>query len=198
MIGLVPRQALILHAVRVKYRKGTYSVTIVTSVPWDIGTSTAFLAVLWAARLGCFLRRNLRCSGRAADYIDRCPSYFGGQWRLHCYWLARHIKTHMYGIFKTCCVCWDIAWRPCCTVKLVVRLYMSRHISLSRPIEINKAIHRFSPQGVTKRNLSLFEVTFFSQQRLTQRDRPYAYGSFCFKINLCLSALNVLEKCTNK
>ncbi len=38
-----------LDAVRVKYRKGTYSVTIVTLVPWDIGTSTAFLAVLWAA-----------------------------------------------------------------------------------------------------------------------------------------------------
>ncbi len=33
-----------------KYRKGTYLVTIVTSVPWDTGTSTAFLAMLWAAR----------------------------------------------------------------------------------------------------------------------------------------------------
>ncbi len=28
-------------------------------VPWDMGTSTAFLAVLWTARFGCFLRRNL-------------------------------------------------------------------------------------------------------------------------------------------
>ncbi len=66
-----------LDAVRVKYRKGAYSVTIVTSVPWDMGMSTAFLAVLWAARLSCFIRRNLRCGGRAADYIARCPSYFG-------------------------------------------------------------------------------------------------------------------------
>ncbi len=40
-----------LNAVRVKYRKGNYSVTIVTVVPWDMGTSTAFLAVLWAAHL---------------------------------------------------------------------------------------------------------------------------------------------------
>ncbi len=39
-----------LDAVRVKYRKGTYSVTIVISVPWDMGTSTVFLAVVWAAR----------------------------------------------------------------------------------------------------------------------------------------------------
>ncbi len=39
-----------LDTVRVKYQRGTYSVTIVTSVPWDMGKSTAFLAVLWAAR----------------------------------------------------------------------------------------------------------------------------------------------------
>ncbi len=39
-----------LDAVWVKYRKGTYSVTNVTSVPWDMGMSTAFLAVLWAVR----------------------------------------------------------------------------------------------------------------------------------------------------
>ncbi len=53
-------------AVRVEYRKGTYSVTIITSVPWDMGTSTAFLAVLWAARLSRFIRRNQmrRRSGR--------------------------------------------------------------------------------------------------------------------------------------
>ncbi len=41
-----------IDAIQGKYRKGTYSVSIVTSVPWDMGTSTtAFLAVLWAARL---------------------------------------------------------------------------------------------------------------------------------------------------
>ncbi len=39
-----------LDAARVKYRKGTYTVTIVTSVPWDMGTSSAFLAMLWVAR----------------------------------------------------------------------------------------------------------------------------------------------------
>ncbi len=39
------------------------------------------LGSLGAARLGCFLRRNLICGGRAADYIARCPSYFGGLWR---------------------------------------------------------------------------------------------------------------------
>ncbi len=39
-----------LDGVRVKYQKGTYLVTIATLVPWDMGTSTAFLAVLWAER----------------------------------------------------------------------------------------------------------------------------------------------------
>ncbi len=36
------------------------------------GTSTAFLAVLWAALFSCFLRRNLRC-GEVAAYIARRP-----------------------------------------------------------------------------------------------------------------------------
>ncbi len=49
MIVLVPIQAS-YDAVRVEYRKGTYSVTIVTLVPWDMGTSTASLAVLWGNR----------------------------------------------------------------------------------------------------------------------------------------------------
>ncbi len=53
----------VFNAVRVKYRKGTYSVTIVTSVPWDMGMSTGFLAVQWAARLSRCLRSNLRCGG---------------------------------------------------------------------------------------------------------------------------------------
>ncbi len=44
------------------------------------GMSTAFLAVLWAARLSCFLRRNLRCAGKAAPYIVRSPAYFGRLW----------------------------------------------------------------------------------------------------------------------
>ncbi len=39
-------------------------------------------AVLWAARLGCFLRRNLRCGDRAADYIARRPSHSCGLWRV--------------------------------------------------------------------------------------------------------------------
>ncbi len=43
------------------------------------GTSTAFLAVLWAALFSRFLRRNLRCGGEA--YIARRPTYFGGLWR---------------------------------------------------------------------------------------------------------------------
>ncbi len=65
------------NAVRVKYRKGTYSVTIVISVPWDMGTSTAFLPVIWTARFNCFFLRNLRCEGEAGAYIDRGPSHFG-------------------------------------------------------------------------------------------------------------------------
>ncbi len=72
------------NAVQVEYRKGTYSVTIVTSVPWDMGTSTAFRAVLWAARLSRFIRRNLRCGGEAAAYIARGPAHsggLGGLWR---------------------------------------------------------------------------------------------------------------------
>ncbi len=40
-------------------------------------TSTAFLVVLWAAHLSCFLRRNMRCGGEVAAYIARC--YFGGE-----------------------------------------------------------------------------------------------------------------------
>ncbi len=40
------------------------------------GTSTAFLAVLWAAHLSRFLRRNLRCGGEVAAYIARCPSFW--------------------------------------------------------------------------------------------------------------------------
>ncbi len=35
------------------------------------GTSTAFLAVLWAALLSSFRRRNLRCGSKAAAYIAR-------------------------------------------------------------------------------------------------------------------------------
>ncbi len=75
------RAMILTDAVWVEYRKGTYSVTIVTSVPWDMGTSTAFLAVLWAAHLSRFTRRNLRCGGEAAAYIARCPAHSGGLWR---------------------------------------------------------------------------------------------------------------------
>ncbi len=42
------------------------------------GTSTAFLAMLWAALLSRFLQRNLRCGGEATAYIARRPAYFGG------------------------------------------------------------------------------------------------------------------------
>ncbi len=45
------------------------------------GTSTAFLAVLWAALLSRFLWRNLRCGGKVTAYIARRPAYFGGLWR---------------------------------------------------------------------------------------------------------------------
>ncbi len=47
------------------------------------GTSPAFLAVLWAARLGCLLPRNLSCGGRAADYIARRPPILVGFGGLH-------------------------------------------------------------------------------------------------------------------
>ncbi len=39
-------------------------------------TSTAFLAMLWAACLSRFLQRNLRCSGKAAAYLARGPTPF--------------------------------------------------------------------------------------------------------------------------
>ncbi len=69
-----------LDAVRVKYRKGTYSVTIVTLVPWDIGTSTASLAVLWAANpVLPSMKSEMRW--QVADYIARRLSHFGGLWR---------------------------------------------------------------------------------------------------------------------
>ncbi len=47
----------------------------------DMGMSTAFLPVPWAARLSRFLRRNLRCGGKAAAYIARGPAHIGGLWR---------------------------------------------------------------------------------------------------------------------
>ncbi len=68
----------VFNAVQVKYRKGMYSVTIVTSVPWDVWTSTAFLAVLWAACLSRFFRRNLRCGRRRA--IDSFLKHCTNQW----------------------------------------------------------------------------------------------------------------------
>ncbi len=75
-----------LDAVRVKYQKGTYSVTIVTSVPWDMGTSTAFLAVLWAARSVASFEEIWDAVSGSCLY-SQTPLPFGG---LHSHWLARH------------------------------------------------------------------------------------------------------------
>ncbi len=84
-----------LDAVRVKYRKGTYSVTIVTSVPWDMGTSTAFYAC-------CVLRPCYELHARllpskksemrwqAADYIARRSPILAGYGGLYSLWLACH------------------------------------------------------------------------------------------------------------
>ncbi len=43
------------------------------------GTSTAFLAVLWAALLSHFFRRNLRCGDEAL--YSQHPAHFGGLWQ---------------------------------------------------------------------------------------------------------------------
>ncbi len=64
------------------------------------GTSTAFLAVLWAALLSSFRRRNLRCGSKAAAYIARRPTYFGGQVRERLeqkdtWWHFIHLRKHL-------------------------------------------------------------------------------------------------------
>ncbi len=75
-----------LYAVRVKYRKGTYSVTIITSVPWDMGTSTAFLALLWAARSVASFEEIWDAVASSGLY-SQTPLRF---WGLNSHWLARH------------------------------------------------------------------------------------------------------------
>ncbi len=72
---VIPRHStawLYFDAVRVNYRKGMYR--NLGSVRYE--TSTAFLAVLWAA-LSRFFKRNLKC-GSAAAYIARRSSHFCG------------------------------------------------------------------------------------------------------------------------
>ncbi len=64
-------------AVQVEYRQGTYSVTVVTSVPWDTERVLRNLPCQVAARLSRrFSRSNLRILWRTAADIARWPCPF--------------------------------------------------------------------------------------------------------------------------
>ncbi len=102
----------VFDAVRVKYRKGMYSVTIITSVPWhmervlrswlcyELHSSVTFFEEIWDVA--------------TKPYIARHPAHFGGLWqashRLAC------CRRVIGSFFSTACTKWmDTAYQWTCS-----------------------------------------------------------------------------------
>ncbi len=70
----------VFDAVRVKYWKGTYSVTFVTSVPW-LWNEYCVPGRAMSCNPHTLLSKKSEMGRRSGVYIARRPSHFGGLWR---------------------------------------------------------------------------------------------------------------------